>query len=227
MHDRGIQRYGFHGLSYDYIARELAAIEPETAGGRAIVAHLGNGASLCAMDRGKSVDTTMGFTALDGLMMGTRSGTIDPGLVLHLIAHEGMSAHEVEHMLYHQSGLLGVSGASSDMRDLRMLATPEALEAIGLFAWRAAREAAGMLATLGGLDTLVFTAGIGENDAAMRASICERLAFTGIELDPAANLNHAPVISTPDSVVTVRVLPTDEERMIARYTAELVKGHSA
>lgn len=225
LHDRGLRRYGFHGLSYEYIARALAALEPEARGGRAIVAHLGNGASLCAMDRGRSVDTTMGFTALDGLMMGTRSGTIDPGLVLHLIAREGMAAQAVEAMLYRDSGLLGVSGVSSDMRALWASDRPEAREAIKLFAWRVAREAAGLVAALGGLDTLVFTAGIGEHDPAMRALIAAQLGFCGVALDPAANAANAGAIGC--GAVRVRVIPTDEERMIALHTAALLNGVAA
>jgi acetate kinase len=226
-HDRGIRRYGFHGLSYDYIARRLAVLEPGTLGGRAIVAHLGSGASLCAMNRGRSVDTTMGFTALDGLMMGTRSGSIDPGVVLHLIAREGLDTAEVEDVLYHRSGLLGVSGVSSDMRVLHMQDTSEAREAVALFAYRAAREAAGLLASLGRLDTVVFTAGIGENDAAVRAAICARLAFAGVALDPALNEAHADVISAAGSAVTIRVIPTDEEYMIAQYAAAHALGNAA
>jgi acetate kinase len=179
------------------------------------------------MDRGRSVDTTMGFTALDGLMMGTRSGSIDPGVVLHLIAHEGLSTMEAEDLLYHRSGLLGVSGISSDMRDLRTHDTSAAREAVALFAYRAAREAAGLLASLGGLDTLVFTAGIGENDAAVRAAICARLAFAGVALDPALNEAHADVISAAGSAVTIRVIPTDEEYMIAQYAAAHALGNAA
>lgn len=175
LHDQGIRRYGFHGLSYEYIARRLRDIDPVLAGGRVIVAHLGNGASLCAMRDGRSVDTTMGFTALDGLMMGTRCGSIDPGVVLHLQTQMGMSAAEVEQLLYKQSGLLGVSGISSDMRALAASDAPEAEEAINLFIWRAAREAGALAASLGGLDGFVFTAGIGENNADVRSRICRRL----------------------------------------------------
>ncbi|AHE53572.1 MULTISPECIES: acetate/propionate family kinase [Sphingomonadaceae] len=218
LHDKGIRRYGFHGLSYEYIARTLQEIDPELAGGRVIVAHLGNGASLCAMHDGKSVDTTMGFTALDGLMMGTRCGAIDPGVVLHLQTQEGMSAVDVEALLYNRSGLLGVSGVSSDMRALHKSDDPCAAEAIDLFTWRAAREAAALVGALGGLDGLVFTAGIGENDPTVRAVICERLGWLGIAIDPSANACDAPIISTADSRITVRVIPTDEERMIAIHT---------
>lgn len=215
MHERGIRRYGFHGISYDYVARRLRQIDPMLAAGRVIAAHLGNGASLCAMADGRSVDTSMGFTALDGLVMGTRCGNLDPGVILHLLQQEGMTAADVEALLYRQSGLLGVSGVSSDMRALWASADPRAMEAIELFVWRAAREAAALLPALGGLDGLVFTAGIGENDPGIRARIVEHLAFTGARLDPAANAAHAPVISTPESPVIIRIVPTDEEAMIA------------
>jgi acetate kinase len=218
LHDRGIRRYGFHGLSYEYIARTLRRIDPELAGGRVIAAHLGNGASLCAMRDGRSVDTTMGFTALDGLLMGTRCGAIDPGVIIHLQTQEGMSATDVEALLYNQSGLLGVSGISSDMRALHNSGGPHAAEAIDLFTWRAAREAGALILSLGGLDGLVFTAGIGENDPVIRAAICERLGWLGISLDPDANARNAPIVSTADSRIAVRVIPTDEERMIAIHT---------
>lgn len=215
LHDQGIRRYGFHGLSYDYIARRLRELDPALAQGRVIAAHLGNGASLCAMNDGCSVDTTMGFTALDGLMMGTRSGSIDPGVVLHLIEHKGMPPAEVEQMLYEHSGLLGVSGISSDMRTLETSCSPEAEDAMALFAWRAAREAGGLMASLGGLDGIVFTAGIGENDATMRKRICARLTWTGLELDEDANKANDLVISTGSSRVKALVIPTDEEKVIA------------
>lgn len=218
LHDKGIRRYGFHGLSYEYIARTLREVDPELARGRVIVAHLGNGASLCAMHDGKSVDTTMGFTALDGLMMGTRCGTIDPGVLLHLLTREGMSSDEIETLLYRQSGLLGVSGVSSDMRALHQSPDPHAAEAIDLFTWRAAREAGALVSSLGGLDGIVFTAGIGENDPIIRASICERLAWTGLTIDRDLNARNAPVISRPGSRIAARVIPTDEERMIAVHT---------
>ncbi|MCK9541294.1 MAG: acetate/propionate family kinase [Novosphingobium sp.] len=222
FHDQGIRRYGFHGLSYEYVARRLAEIDPALASGRVIAAHLGNGASLCAMWGGRSVDTTMGFTALDGLVMGTRCGGIDPGVVLHLQLRMGMSARDIEEMLYRKSGLLGVSGLSSDMRTLAASDAPEAEEAMALFAWRAARETAALAASLGGLDGIVFTAGIGENDAAMRARICARLAWLGVELDERANAANAPLVSTPGSRVAVRVIPTDEERMIALHTLRVL-----
>lgn len=224
LHDQGIRRYGFHGLSYDYIARHLAQVDPAMAAGRVVAAHLGNGASLCAMAAGRSVDTSMGFTALDGLMMGTRCGAIDPGVVLHLQTQMGMSAQEVENLLYTRSGLLGVSGISSDMRALSASPAPEAQEAMDLFAWRAAREVAAMAASLGGVDGIVFTAGIGEHHADMRARICRRLEWLGARLDDAANAVHAPVISTGDSPVKLRVIPTDEERMIALHSLSVLSG---
>ncbi len=220
LHDKGIRRYGFHGLSYEYIARHLRETSPDLAGGRIIVAHLGNGASLCAMAGGRSVDSSMGFTALDGLMMGTRCGTIDAGVVLHLQAQEGMSATDVEKLLYHQSGLLGVSGLSSDMRDLHRSDDPRAAEAIDLFVWRAVREIGALVAVLGGLDGLVFTAGIGENDPLIRAAICARLGWLGVTIEPQANRANATRIAMPGSAVELRVIPTDEERMIALHTIE-------
>lgn len=218
LHDEGIRRYGFHGLSYEYIARRLDEIDPDLASGRVIAAHLGNGASLCAMRGGKSLDTTMGFTALDGLVMGTRCGSIDPGVVLYLLSQRGMRPDEVERLLYAESGLLGVSGLSSDMRALHQSDDSRAAEAIDLFTWRAAREVGALIASLGGLDGLVFTAGIGENDPLVRAMICERLAWMGLVLDPEANQRNASLISTPASKVAVRVIPTDEESMIAIHT---------
>lgn len=217
-HDRGLVRYGFHGLSYAFIARELARTAPELAAGRVVVGHLGNGASLCAMRGGKSVDTTMGFTALDGLVMGTRCGTLDAGLVLHLIMHEGMSAEAVETLLYQQSGLLGVSGLSSDMRALHASDGEAARQAVTLFVARAAREIAALCTSMGGIDALVFTAGIGENDPVIRSLICERLGFLGLTLDPAANAANARTISAGDSRIAIMVVPTDEERMIALDT---------
>ncbi len=224
LHAQGIRRYGFHGLSYEYIARRLAEIDPAVAEGRVIAAHLGNGASLCAMRGGRSVDTTMGFTALDGLMMGTRCGSIDPGVVLHFQTQMGMSAADVEDMLYRKSGLLGVSGISSDMRALSESASPDAEEALALFVWRAAREAGALIACIEGLDGIVFTAGIGENHAAMRARICAQLAWAGVEIDADANARNAQRISMPESRVAVYVIPTDEERMIALHTLNVLKA---
>ena len=226
LHDEGIRRYGFHGLSYEYIARRLGEIDPDLASGRVIAAHLGNGASLCAMRGGKSLDTTMGFTALDGLVMGTRCGATDPGVLLYLLSQKGMSPAQLEKLLYTQSGLLGVSGISSDMRALHQSDDPRAVEAIDLFTWRAAREVGALIASLGGLDGLVFTAGIGENDPLVRAMICDRLAWMGLALDPEANQRNAPLISTPDSKVAVRVIPTDEESMIAIHTVRTLGLHN-
>jgi len=222
--DRGIRRYGFHGVSYEYIAARLRQIDPVLAQGRVIAAHLGNGASLCAMKDGRSVDTTMGFTALDGLMMGTRSGALDPGVVLHLMTQEGMDAREVEDLLYHRSGLLGVSGVSSDMRALHASDDPRAGQAIELFVWRAAREIGALISSLGGIDGIVFTAGIGENDAAVRRMICDRLGWTGVILDGNANAANEVVISSRNSAVSVFVIPTDEERMIAMHSLKLCRS---
>jgi acetate kinase len=217
---KGVRRYGFHGLSYEFIARRLARLAPRLLAGRVIVAHLGNGASLCAMRGGRSVDTTMGFTALDGLVMGTRCGAIDPGVVLHLIARLGMRAQAVEDLLYNRSGLLGVSGISNDMRALLGSDARRAREAVALFVFRLAREAGALAGTLGGLDGLVFTAGIGEHAPAIRQMACERLGWLGVRLDAAANARGEAVVSAPDSQVEVRVIPTNEEEMIARHTLE-------
>ena len=221
--EEGMRRYGFHGISYEYIARQLRLIDPDTGGGRTIAAHLGNGASLCAMDGGRSIDTTMGFTALDGLVMGTRCGALDPGAVLYLLQQRGMTAREVEHLLYSESGLLGVSGTSSDMRALLGSETPAAGEAIELFVWQIARQAGALASSLGGLDTFVFTAGIGENSPEIRARVAGRLGWLGVDLDADANLRGDAVISAPSSRVAVRVIPTDEERMIAIHAADLLR----
>jgi acetate kinase len=214
----GIKRYGFHGLSYEYIANLLPGIVGDAARGRVVVAHLGNGCSMCAMREGKSVATTMGFTALEGLPMGTRSGAIDPGVVLYLLTERGMSVGDVSDLLYHRSGLLGVSGISNDMRQLLASNAPEAAEAIELFVYRMNRELGSLVAALGGIDVLVFTAGIGEHAGPVRARLCEHAAWLGIRLDPAANLSAGPRISAPDSPVSVWVIPTNEELMIARHT---------
>jgi acetate kinase len=224
LHEQGIRRYGFHGLSYEYIAGQLQAIDEELAGGRVIAAHLGNGASLCAMRGGKSIDTTMGFTALDGLMMGTRCGTLDPGVVLHLQTQLGMSADEVHDLLYRKSGLLGVSGLSSDMRTLTADLSSEAQDAVELFVWRAVREFGALTASLGGIDGVVFTAGIGENHADIRKRICERLGWLGLSIDDDANRANALCISGKDSRVKVLVIPTDEERMIADHTLAVLQS---
>jgi acetate kinase len=213
--DKGIKRYGFHGLSYAYIARALKTLEPERAGGKAVVAHLGSGASLCAMDNGISRDTSMGFSTIDGVPMATRSGAIDPGVFFHLIHGHGLTVDQVETMIYQQSGLLGLSGISADSRVLLESDARQAREAIDVFTYRIAGEAARLSATLGGLDTLVFTAGIGENQPAIRKAVCDRLVFLGLAIDTRANAQNAAVISTASSRITVRVIATDEEQVIA------------
>jgi acetate kinase len=219
----GVQRYGFHGLSYEYIASVLPEAAPEIANGRVIVAHLGSGASLCAMKNRRSVDSTLGFTALDGLCMGTRPGSLDPGVVLYLFQNLGLSAKEVETLLYKKSGLLGISGISNDMRDLLGTSEPLARLAVDYFVYRAAKEIGALAAVLGGLDGLVFTAGIGENAAEIRKQICEASAWLGIELDAEANLARKTRISRPGSRVSAWVIPTNEELIIARHTGALLK----
>jgi acetate kinase len=219
--DEGVTRYGFHGLSYEFIARRLAGIDPRAAAGRTVVAHLGNGASLCAVLNGKSVASSMGLSALDGLVMGTRPGSLDPGVIFYLHQKHGLSFDDIQRTLYTESGLLGVSGLSSDVRELLASADPRARFALDLFAYRAAREIASHAAALHGLDALIFTGGIGEHAAPVRAAICEGCRWLGLELDHAANAAHAPRISTPTSRVTAHVIPTDEEAVIARHTAAL------
>lgn len=216
--DAGIIRYGFHGLSYDYIASMLPGHLGDKADGRVIVAHLGNGASMCAMLGRRSVATSMGFTALDGLMMGRRCGSIDPGVLLHFVKGMGMTIDEVEHLLYEQSGLFGVSGISNDVQILQNSPAPEAKEAVELFCYRAAAELAGLVAAIGGLDAIVFTAGIGENSALVRQLICARLGWLGMTIDAAANENHHNRINTKASKVDVLIVPTNEEIVIARAT---------
>lgn len=223
----GLRRYGFHGLSYEYIAGRLSEIPPALAAKRTIVAHLGNGASLCALREGKSVDTTMGFSALDGLVMGTRCGAIDPGVLLYFLLERGMAADELQTMLYEKSGLLGVSGISGDMRTLEASSDPRAREAIELFAFRAAREAAALANTMDGLERLVFTAGIGERSSSIRKTICEKLKWLGVALDEPANDAHAEIVSRPDSKVEVRVIATDEESVIARHSRAVMQAGSA
>jgi acetate kinase len=218
----GVERYGFHGISYEFIASVLPEIAPEIADGRVIVAHLGSGASMCAMQDRKSVDTTMSFTAMDGLCMGTRPGAIDPGIVLYLFQKLGMSVKQVEDVLYKKSGLLGISGISNDMRDLLGKNEPQAQLAVDYFVFRAAKEIGALAASLGGLDALVFTAGIGENSAEVRRRICMASAWLGIELDEAANTSGGPRISTLTSRVSAWVIPTNEELMIARHTQKLL-----
>ncbi len=222
FYDMGVRRYGFHGLSYEYIAGVLPEVAPEIASGRVIAAHLGSGASLCAMKGGRSVDSTMGFTALDGLPMGTRPGQLDPGVVLFLISHEGMSPQDVERLLYKDSGLKGLSGISNDVRDLLASEEPGARLALDYFAYRAAKEIGALTAVLGGLDALVFTAGVGENAPEVRQSICERLAWLGVAVDDEANLKNATEISRKGSRPLVYVVPTDEELMIATHALRLV-----
>jgi acetate kinase len=219
----GLQRYGFHGLSYEYIASVLPEIAPEIAEGRVIVAHLGSGASVCAIKDGKSLDSSFGFTALDGLCMGTRPGALDPGVVLYLFQSLALTAKEVETILYKQSGLLAISGISNDMRDLLGRSEPEARLAVDYFIYCAAKEIAALAAVLGGIDGLVFTAGIGENSAEIRNRICEACKWLGVELDAEANANRGPRISTPQSKVSAWVIPTNEELMIARHTWALLE----
>lgn len=222
LREAGLQRYGFHGLSYEYIASVLPEVSPKIANGRVIVAHLGSGASLCALREGKSVDSTLGFTALDGLCMGTRPGSLDPGVVLHLFQGLKLSTKEVETLLYKKSGLLGISGISNDMRDLLGRTEPEARLAVDYFVYRIAKEIGALTAVLGGIDALVFTAGIGENSPEIRRRICDASRWLGIELDEPANDNRGPEISTSNSKVSVWVIPTNEELMIARHTGSLL-----
>src|SRR5689334_3401088 len=218
----GLQRYGFHGLSYEYIASVLPEVAPEIARGRVIVAHLGSGASLCALKEGKSVDSTLGFTALDGLCMGTRPGALDPGVVLYLFQNLQLSPKDVETLLYKKSGLLGISGISNDMRDLLGRSEPAARLAVDYFVYRVAKEIGALTAVLGGIDALVFTAGIGENSPEIRRRICAASAWLGIELDQAANTQRLAKISNGNSKIAVWVIPTNEELMIARHTGSLL-----
>ena len=220
--DRGVRRYGFHGLSYEYIASVLARHDARAAAGKTVVLHLGNGASMCALAGGKSVASTMGFTAVEGLPMGTRSGSLDPGVVLYLMQELKMDAKAIESLLYKESGLLGVSGVSSDMRELLASSEPRAKFAVDLFVYRIGRELGSLAAALGGLDAVVFTAGIGERAAAIREAVCRQAAWLGVELDAAANAAGGPRISVASSRVSAWVIPTNEELMIARHTHALV-----
>jgi len=227
LHDAGVRRYGFHGLSYEYIASRLPHVDAHAAKGRTVVMHLGNGASMCALKAGRSVASSMGFTALDGLPMGTRCGSIDAGVLLWLMDQRGLNARQIEHLLYSESGLLGVSGLSSDMRTLLDSDSAKAREAVDLYVYRIGRELGSLSAALGGLDAIVFTAGIGEHAAAIRARVVRDAAWLGIDLDEAANLQQvadgqALRISKTDSRVAAWVIPTNEELMIARHTARLV-----
>jgi len=218
----GLERYGFHGISYEYVASVLPDVAPKIAKGRVIVAHLGSGASLCALNEGKSVDTTMSFTAVDGLCMGTRPGALDPGVVLYLFQNRGMTVKQVEDVLYKRSGLLGISGLSNDMRVLLGSDEPDAKLAVDYFVYRASKEIGALAAVLGGLDALIFTAGIGENSPEVRKRVCESSAWLGVELDNGANERGGPCISTAKSKVSVWVVPTNEELMIAQHTWSLL-----
>ncbi len=222
FYEAGIRRYGFHGLSYEYIASRLKQDHADLFGGKVVVAHLGNGASMCALRQGRSVASTMGFSALDGLPMGTRCGQLDPGVLLYLMEHEHMDAAALRELLYHESGLKGLSGLSHDVRELSASANPHAREALDYFAYRCRREIGGLAACLEGMDGLVFTAGIGENSAEVRAMILAGMDWLGIEWDARANTQHAPVISAPASRVRVLVIPTDEERMLAEHACRLL-----
>jgi acetate kinase len=220
--DRGVRRYGFHGLSYEYIAHALPAHDPKAGAGKVVVLHLGNGSSMCAMAGGRSVASTMGFTAVDGLPMGTRCGSLDPGVILYLLDELKMDARAIEKLIYQESGLLGVSGISSDMRALLGSNEPSAKTAVDLYVYRIGRELGSLTAALGGLDAIVFTAGIGENSAVLRERVCRDARWLGVELDPAANSAGGPRISNAASHVSVWAIPTNEELMIARHTRALI-----
>jgi acetate kinase len=222
--DRGVRRYGFHGLSYEYIAATLPQLDAAAARGRVVVAHLGNGASMCAIDNGRSVASTMGFTAVEGLPMGTRSGSLDPGVLLYLMDELKMDVRAIEKLIYQQSGLLGVSGVSSDMRTLLASDDPRAAFAVELFCYRIHRELGSLVAALGGIDALVFTGGIGEHAAPVRARVLQLAAWLGIEADAAANATQGPRLTTPGSRTRAWVIPTDEELMIARHTRALIEA---
>ena len=222
--ERGVRRYGFHGLSYEYIAQALPKYDAKAASGKVIVLHLGNGASMCAIAGGRSVASTMGFTAVDGLPMGTRCGNLDPGVMLYLTDELKMDARAIEKLIYQQSGLLGVSGVSSDMRTLEASSEPDAKIAIDLFVYRIGRELGSLTAALGGVDAIVFTAGIGENSRSLRERVCKDAAWLGVELDAVANRANSSRISTSASRVATWVIPTNEELMIARHTQALLSG---
>jgi acetate kinase len=222
LHEAGVRRYGFHGLSYEYIASVLPRLDPKAAAGRAVVLHLGNGSSMCAMDASRSMASTMGFTAVDGLAMGTRCGALDPGVILYLMDERRLDARAIERLIYHESGLLGVSGISSDMRALLSSADPRARLAIDLYVYRIRRELGSLAGALGGLDALVFTAGVGENASAIRDRVCREAGWLGVTLDEAANAAGGPRISAPGSRVSAWVIPTNEELMIARHTRRLL-----
>ena len=223
-YQEGVRRYGFHGLSYEYIAGRLQEIEPELAQGRVVACHLGSGASMCALHAGRSMDSTMGFTAVDGLPMGTRTGQLDPGVVLYLLQAKGFDAGQVERFLYHDGGLKGLSGTSNDVRDLLASDTSGAARALDYLVYRIAREAGALAAAMGGIDGIVFTAGIGERSPAIRRRVMERLRWLGFELDSDSNERHGPLISSTGSRLKAYVIPTDEEQMIARHTLALLRA---
>jgi acetate kinase len=223
LREAGVMRYGFHGLSYEYIASVLPDIDPKAAEGRCVVLHLGNGASMCALAACRSVASTMGFTAVEGLPMGTRSGALDPGVILYLMDQRAMDARAIEKLIYNESGLLGISGVSSDMRTLLLSREPRAQLAVNYFVYRISLELGSLSASLGGLDAIVFTAGIGENASEIRRRVCREAAWLGVEIDEAANAEGRPLISTGSSRVAAWVIPTNEELMIARHTRRLIK----
>jgi acetate kinase len=222
LHEQGVRRYGFHGLSYEYVASVLPRFDATAAAGRTVVLHLGNGSSMCAIRAGKSAASTMGFTAVDGLPMGTRCGSVDPGVLLYLMDQRGMDARAIEKLVYSQSGLLGVSGISSDMRTLLASEAPRARLAVDLYLYRIQRELGSLAAALGGLDAIVFTAGIGENAGILRERVCRAAGWLGVELDASANAKGGPRISPPGSRASAWVVPTNEELMIARHTRALL-----
>jgi acetate kinase len=226
LYDEGVRRYGFHGLSYEYIADRLPSVAPDLAKGRAVVAHLGSGASMCAISAGRSVECTLGFTALDGLPMGTRSGQLDPGIILYLLDQKGMNAKDVERFLYNECGLKGLSGISNDVRDLLESQDPRAQLALDHFVYRIALSAGMLASAMGGIDGLVFTAGIGENAPRIREAVVKRLAWLGLELDAEANAKGGPRISREGSRVACYVIPTDEELMIARHTLHVLRAQA-
>jgi acetate kinase len=227
LYQEGIRRYGFHGLSYEYVAGRLLQVAPEIAGGAVVVCHLGSGSSMCAIKDGRSVDSTMGFTALDGLPMGTRCGQLDPGIILYLLTEKGYRAKEVEELLYRQAGLRGLSGISNDVRDLLTSDDPRARLALDYFVYRVTRELGSLAAAMDGIDGVVFTAGIGENSAEIRARVCAHAGWLGLRLDDAANRAGGPRISAAGSRMSAWVIPTDEERMIARHTVAVWRARNA
>ena len=227
LHSEGVRRYGFHGLSYEFIANSLPRVAPAIADGRVVVAHLGSGASMCAVEAGRSIDSTMGFTALDGLPMGTRSGQIDPGVLLYLLSMKNWDAARLEQFLYQECGLKGLSGVSNDMRDLLASEAPLAKIAVDYFVYRILRETGALAAAMGGIDGFVFTGGIGENAAPIRTRVCQGLAWLGLEFDEDANTRHGPRISTAESRLSAWVIPTDEERMIAGHTHAMSRRRTA